>query len=666
MNPTDFAQAMHMAPAAARKAAYGGAGRAASPMRAGAEFYMPPDQATSYYNMMDAYNPKASFFRPNKPKYTPPPYMRKIKAADWYQDMRDGRVGLGAYRRRRIGTAKRRAKPRAQSGRFVKRRKAPVKRRRYVHGRGAYTTGEGGFLDWLKQKAGQFAASDTGRNLIGSGLRAAGGSLGNMLGSRGMGQGLGAAASRALGFGGYRRGRRLTGRGAIDDIGAGGMDSAIGDMGAADANAIARQVARSQNAALITQGPDIAKFVNTGEGDVVISHREYIVDVVSGGPAFSLVNTFALNPGLDLANGGCTPWLADIARHFQQYRWLGLTFTFISTSGSLATTQALGEVLMSTNFNVTDPKPLSKSDMLYQSFNTAGVPSSDLEHAIECSPRETILGAKLYVRGGPVETGADPHFYDMAETNIATQGQAAAGIVLGSLYVSYQISLSKPQLPSVQRQNVSSVPMAFWTYSGVGAYQYFTISSLLDPFGFSNPAGILVYDSAGFEFGNVNGRGGQPLANKNKQVGIKPGVQGTFVVMVTVQTAAATGNTGVSLSCNFGAGVSQYAGDLTLLGLDSTFARNFPDGGTAARFTTPWTDTIGSTNTPMIAMYVVTVDTKSGAPALLGSYLQFDRSTSDGTIPPQPANSWPHVGSQTNVTINIRKIDPGLLLKITG
>lgn len=116
---------------------------------------------------------------------------------------------------------------------------------------------------------------------------------------------------------------------------------------------------------------------------VVIRHREFLTTVRSS-TNFALQNSFTLNPG----NSTTFPWLSTIAASFQEYRWKGLVFHYIPTSGSAisGTSPSLGSVMMQTSYRSTDSPPSSKAELLNEYWSGEAVPSETFAHPIECDP----------------------------------------------------------------------------------------------------------------------------------------------------------------------------------------------------------------------------------------------------------------------------------------
>lgn len=158
---------------------------------------------------------------------------------------------------------------------------------------------------------------------------------------------------------------------------------------------------------------------------------------------FSLVagSPQLINPG----NSNLFPWLASLAQKFTQYRFQGLVFHFKSTSGSLATTQALGEVIMCVNYDPTENTFASKEQMLNEVMSVSKAPCFDATLGVETAPAQTQNGGLLYVSKNGADVG-DPRFYSLGQLYVACQGMPANGYNLGELWVSYQVELFKPQI----------------------------------------------------------------------------------------------------------------------------------------------------------------------------------------------------------------------------
>lgn len=180
----------------------------------------------------------------------------------------------------------------------------------------------------------------------------------------------------------------------------------------------------------------------------IITHREYITDVVSSTNAntnlVSGTNLFAFP--IQPANPTTFPWLSVIAQNFQEYRLLGMAFEFKSTCGSAvsSTNNAMGSVLMSTQYRAGSPPFINKSQMDNEQYSTDIVPWTNGIHYIECAPHLSPL-TTLYTRANPILDDS-LELFDVGTMYLATTGQQANNVVLGELWVTYQIELIKPKL----------------------------------------------------------------------------------------------------------------------------------------------------------------------------------------------------------------------------
>lgn len=188
----------------------------------------------------------------------------------------------------------------------------------------------------------------------------------------------------------------------------------------------------------ISNGNAVASFYNDGDG-VVVCHREYLSDL-SGSTAFTL-GTMSVNPGLP----GSFPWLSQIANQFEEYEMMGLVYEFRPLSGmAVSTTSAsLGAVIFATDYNPYNPSFPNKQSMESYEFATSTVPFNQMLHPVECKPGSAVLTRK-FVRSGAVTDGT-LQLYDLGNFEYATQGMQSSYVV-GELWVSYHVRLSKPRL----------------------------------------------------------------------------------------------------------------------------------------------------------------------------------------------------------------------------
>jgi len=192
-------------------------------------------------------------------------------------------------------------------------------------------------------------------------------------------------------------------------------------------------------------GNDPPEVQNARDGRVIIRHREYLRDVITGNAGTFNVDSFPINPGQQQV----FPWLAQVAQAFEQYRLRGMIFEFKSTSADSlnSTNTALGSVIMATEYDSARPDFTSKMQMENHQYASSARMSCSMYHPIECDRSQTPI-TELYVRTSSVadsnDNDTDLRLMDWGKFQIATFGQQANTVNIGELWVTYEIELLKP------------------------------------------------------------------------------------------------------------------------------------------------------------------------------------------------------------------------------
>lgn len=208
------------------------------------------------------------------------------------------------------------------------------------------------------------------------------------------------------------------------------------------------------------KGSDSVPSMHKTSQSVVIRHKEFIGEVRGAG-VFTVRDSLQLNPG----NGRTFPWLSTIATGFQEYRFKGVVFHYVPSSGNAisGTNAALGTVMLQTSYRANDSAPASKVELLNEYWSSESVPSEPFCHPIECDPKENPFNV-MYVRSGEIPAGDNQLFYDLGTTHVCVSGQQSTNNVLGDLWVTYEVELKKPIVAS----NVTPRSLSFeGTYSGI-------------------------------------------------------------------------------------------------------------------------------------------------------------------------------------------------------
>jgi len=213
---------------------------------------------------------------------------------------------------------------------------------------------------------------------------------------------------------------------------------------------------------IATSSEQIPEFKSDREGRLILEHRECLGDVL-GSTSFATPFSGLINP----TNPTMFPWLSNIARNYEQYRFKGLVFMFKSTSANAlnSTNTALGTVLMTTQYDAANLLLTDKVSMEAYEFTTSNPPSKSAIHPVECKPSLDILKSR-YVREPLASLNTTPQSNTVAFTNVvgATNNLGAAGTnitdvglfqlstvgmqaqsIIGELWVSYEIEFTKPR-----------------------------------------------------------------------------------------------------------------------------------------------------------------------------------------------------------------------------
>lgn len=194
--------------------------------------------------------------------------------------------------------------------------------------------------------------------------------------------------------------------------------------------------------AAMNPSSSVVPTFGTHSRGVRITEREYIGEITSGalsaGSSVFTNQIYNLNP----ADTVTFPWLSQFAQNFEQWVPHGIVFEFVSTSSEYnGTSQALGTVIMATDYDPYDTSYASKVEMETAAYSNSTKPSNGAMHGIECDPKERSIET-LYV--GTTAQG-DLRMQTLGNFQIATQGMSTSNVPLGELWVSYDFTFFKKQ-----------------------------------------------------------------------------------------------------------------------------------------------------------------------------------------------------------------------------
>lgn len=176
-----------------------------------------------------------------------------------------------------------------------------------------------------------------------------------------------------------------------------------------------------------------ARFSGSKNGSMCVSHEELFGTVV-GSDAFSSA-TAPINPGLS----GLFPWLSQIARNYESYRFKRLRFKYVASSGSNQT----GTVYLGVEFDPADAPPTDENQLASYQGTTSCAPWKN--NSYTCTSQNLAKRQTYFVRNGAVGSNSDLTLYDVGFFIIGTADNQATPAKLGKLWVEYEVELMTPQ-----------------------------------------------------------------------------------------------------------------------------------------------------------------------------------------------------------------------------
>jgi hypothetical protein len=215
----------------------------------------------------------------------------------------------------------------------------------------------------------------------------------------------------------------------------------------------------------IMNGSTAMPLISTGKAGVRIRNKEFLFDLYGPGTAsFTILETISLNPGLALS----MPYASQLAVAFEEYMFHGAVIVIESCSGSLSTTQALGSIIVASQYDQQDAAFGTQMEMLDYEFASSERCDVDFIHPIECDPRQNQVD-RYYVRTGLITgttTSLDPRYnaYDICRTTFAVSGvPSGTTAALAKVWLSYDLELYKPKLYGSVLGN--NIPYDHFTFS---------------------------------------------------------------------------------------------------------------------------------------------------------------------------------------------------------
>lgn len=192
-------------------------------------------------------------------------------------------------------------------------------------------------------------------------------------------------------------------------------------------NAIERRLSSIANVAYANGSS--SKSTNRALGVVRVRNRERISTVSAINSNF-VATSLKINPAISAS----FPWLANIAKMFDKYRFESLVFhfkTFVPTSTT-------GSVSLAYDPNTLDPVPTTAEALTHETKWSTNSVWKSFSISIDCKRNDF-----LYTRTGALDATVDLKTYDMGQLILASEGVPSQA--LGYVEVDYDVILKDKQ-----------------------------------------------------------------------------------------------------------------------------------------------------------------------------------------------------------------------------
>lgn len=224
----------------------------------------------------------------------------------------------------------------------------------------------------------------------------------------------------------------------------------------------------------VQRTPIMTSIGENKNGDLMMTFREYIGDVISQGEYFHTNRRIELNPGLAVS----FPTLSQFAKYYQYYEFDQLLVEYESEVATGNET-AKGVIMIAPQSNPTQYAYPNRASMLNSALSVSSKIEQGLVAGIECDPTKIAGSSKRpFVRTSdmPLEDRED---YDFGFVQVALAGVPAEMGVIGSLYIRYTVKLF-----NMKTEIVNELPvLGGWTYIPQVVYSSETPLGLLGAYG---------------------------------------------------------------------------------------------------------------------------------------------------------------------------------------
>jgi hypothetical protein len=206
-----------------------------------------------------------------------------------------------------------------------------------------------------------------------------------------------------------------------------------------------------------------ASVTNLNDGIVRIRHRAFVKPITSF--LSYTAEKLSCNPGLS----GSFPWLGQLARKYDMYRFTSLKYSYRSVTA----TSTPGVVMLSFDYDAADDAPTTKSKQAQTIPNAESNSWNNVDLVVKTD------NTWRFVRPGILANNLDVKTYDLG--SLFYSSVYGTGVVTGELYVEYTIELKRPSDGVIdsgsQRYNTTAFSTPFASALSPSGYLPYTVTT---------------------------------------------------------------------------------------------------------------------------------------------------------------------------------------------
>lgn len=189
--------------------------------------------------------------------------------------------------------------------------------------------------------------------------------------------------------------------------------------------------------------PQTQGFRGNNKRQQFYEEDEFVANIIPTSSEFSTIGRLAINPG----QLNSFPWLAEIARNFQMYRFHYLEFYYKPIAGIFDDQGKRGKVLLACTYDASLGAPYNKRVFEDIQPHSDGLPYQNQKLILSIKEMHKEADFK-YVRVGPFG-GGDIKTYDVGNLWIGSDGITVLNEAVGELRVRYRVEFSSPVIYSL-------------------------------------------------------------------------------------------------------------------------------------------------------------------------------------------------------------------------